>query len=633
MKHFILIFTIKLLLLNCDNVGLNNPNIEDSTPPTINIVYPANQAIVNGNVTISVYAHDNSAVEKVRIFIDDSTIYDNTLQTYQLNTLIYNIYEHEWDTQQYLDDKYYTIRASVKDSSGNYSHANPIQVKIDNYDNIKPNGLFLSPSSGQIINGNVEIILHAEDNDSIDYVKLFIDGDSVETFTGSNLSGDYYHYFWNTLDADEDNLHGIHALIVDISGNHNIIGPINVYVNNQDAPDILSPQGTIVNPPSGSVVHDIVSIDVNAYDNISIRNVDFIINGILTETDSVYPYSYEWNTLEYDEDYDHVINIDIYDDSGNMASLYPIAVHVDNYPEVDITPPTIVIYEPASNQTLMGTVIFSTIAVDNDSIHKVEFYKNYSLIHTDSLKFEPNDSLPPYYTYEWNTTEEADDSQFIWFAKAFDISGNITQTEPLTLFVDNIDNIAPIGEILFPYAGQTVNDIITIQVIASDNISVYSVEFYINGDLEYSIYQSPYHYDWNTIGYAEDQNHIISSIIYDQGGNSFQDNIMVTVDNIPMSEDDTTHPFASILSPISGQTVQDTVFVSGFATDNYSVLEVNFYIDNQLVSTMTDTPYFYLWNTANLEDESEHTIQMIVSDEAGNSSSAQPVLITVDNSN
>ena len=117
MKHFILIFTIKLLLLNCDNVGLNNPNIEDSTPPTINIVYPANQAIVNGNVTISVYAHDNSAVEKVRIFIDDSTIYDNTLQTYQLNTLIYNIYEHEWDTRQYLDDKYYTIRASVKDSS------------------------------------------------------------------------------------------------------------------------------------------------------------------------------------------------------------------------------------------------------------------------------------------------------------------------------------------------------------------------------------------------------------------------------------------------------------------------------------------------------------------------------------
>ena len=174
MKHFILIFTIKLLLLNCDNVGLNNPNIEDSTPPTINIVYPADQAIVNGNVTISVYAHDNSAVEKVRIFIDDSTIYDNTLQTYQLNTLIYNIYEHEWDTQQYLDDKYYTIRASVKDSSGNYSHANPIQVKIDNYDNIKPNGLFLSPSSGQIINGNVEIILHAEDNDSIDYLTLHI---------------------------------------------------------------------------------------------------------------------------------------------------------------------------------------------------------------------------------------------------------------------------------------------------------------------------------------------------------------------------------------------------------------------------------------------------------------------------
>ena len=378
MKLFILIFIIKFLLLNCDNVGLNNPKVEDTTPPTINITYPANHAIVNGNVTISVYAHDNSAIDKVKIFIDDSTIYDNTLQTYQLNTLIYNVYEHDWDTQQYLEDEYYTISASVKDSSGNYSHANPIQVKIDNYDNIKPNGLFLSPSSGQIINGNVEIILHGEDNDSVDYVKLFIDGDSVETFTGSNLSGNYYHYFWNTLDADEDNLHGIHALIVDLSGNHNIIGPVSVYVDNQDAPDILAPQGTIVNPPSGSVVHDIIPIDVNAYDNINIRNVNFIINGILTETDSIYPYSYLWNTLEYDEDSDHVINIDIYDESNNMTSLYPITVFVDNMPEMDIIPPSIVIYEPASNQTVSGIVNFSTIVTDNDSIQKVEFYKTIS---------------------------------------------------------------------------------------------------------------------------------------------------------------------------------------------------------------------------------------------------------------
>ena len=632
MRYFHFIFLIIFFSFSCDNVGLNNPKIEDTTPPTINIIYPANQAIVDGTINISVYAHDNSAIEKVKIFIDDSIIYDNTLQEYQLNTLIYNIYQHEWDTEKHKDDEFYSITASAKDSSGNYNHANPIQIQIDNHDNIKPEGLFLSPSTGQIVNGNVEIILHGEDNDSIDYLTLYIGDDSVETFSSSNLSGNYYHYFWNTLNADEDNLHSIHAVIVDLSGNHNIIGPVNVYVDNQDAPDILPPQGTITNPPSGSVVHNVVSIEVNAYDNIGIENVNFIINGILANIDSTYPYNYQWNTLEYGEDYDHVINIDIYDESNNMTSLYPITVYVNNMPEMDIIPPSIVIYEPASNQTLSGIVNFSTIVTDNDSIHKVEFYKNYSLTYTDSLKFEQNDSLPPYYTYEWNTTEESDDTQFIWYAKAFDISGNMTQTDPMTLLVDNVDNTTPTGEIVFPYAGQLVSGIINIQVLAEDNVSVHLVEFYINDSLEFSDSQSPYNYDWNTTTYEEDQNHLVSAIIYDQEGNTFQDNLIVTVNNTQMDQDDTTPPFTAILTPVSGQTVQDTVLVSGFATDNFSIAEVNFYINDQLVSTLNDTPFLYLWNTEILENYSQHVIQMIASDEAGNSSSAQPVIITVDNS-
>ena len=136
MRYFHFISSIIFFSFSCDNVGLNNPKIEDTTPPTINIIYPANQAIVDGTINISVYAHDNSAIEKVKIFIDDSIIYDNTLQEYQLNTLIYNIYQHEWDTEKHKDDEFYSITASAKDSSGNYNHANPIQIQIDNHDNI-----------------------------------------------------------------------------------------------------------------------------------------------------------------------------------------------------------------------------------------------------------------------------------------------------------------------------------------------------------------------------------------------------------------------------------------------------------------------------------------------------------------
>ena len=633
MKNTFHIIILLILLLSCENVGLNSPNTNDTTPPIVNIVYPANQATVKDRVNISIYAYDNLAIEKVKIFINDSIVYDNTLETFQLNTLVYDIYQYEWDTKLYEEDEYYTISASVKDSSGNYSHANPIQVQIDNNDNIKPNGILISPSSGQVINGNVEIVIFGEDDNEIDYLTLFISGDSVETFPGLDLSENYFHYFWNTLEAQEDVLHNIHAEIIDVSGNHNIIGPINVYVNNQSAPDILPPQGTIVHPPSGAIVNSTVNIEINAYDNIAISKVDFIIDGTVTHTDSIYPYIYEWNTIEYGEDLDHIINIDIYDLAGNMTSLYPIAVYINNIPELDMISPVITIYEPASNQTLSGIVSFLTIVTDNDSIDRVEFYKDYTLFYTDSLKFEANDSLPPHYTCEWNTLNEIDNSQFVWFAKAYDMNGNMAQTTPMTIFVDNIDNIAPTGSIIFPYAGQLVNNEVPIQVTAEDNISISHIEFYINGVLEYEDTEEPYSYEWNTTLYEEDLIHVISVFIYDDEGNYFEDNINVTVDNIPLSQDDTSPPFASILTPVSGQTVQDSVFVSGFATDNYSVFEVVFYIEDQIVATLNDTPYTYIWDTQSLENNSEYIIQMIASDEAGNESSAQPVLITVDNSN
>ena len=47
--------------------------------------------------------------------------------------------------------------------------------------------------------------------------------------------------------------------------------------------------------------------------------------------------------------------------------------------EPDLTAPNIVIYDPASNQTVYGIVNILTIVTDNDSIDRVEFYQNYNL--------------------------------------------------------------------------------------------------------------------------------------------------------------------------------------------------------------------------------------------------------------
>ena len=297
-------------------------------------------------------------------------------------------------------------------------------------------------------------------------------------------------------------------------------------------------------------------------------------------SDTVPPYIYTWNTLDEIEDTDHVINVNLSDSAGNTTSLFPVTVYVNNISEPDVTPPTIVIYEPAANQTVSGTTTFLTIATDEvggSGIDRVEFYHDYALEHTAT-------SYP--YNYDWNTTTEAEDTEHIWYAKAFDNSGNESQTQPMTVFVDNMDNILPTGYILYPYAGQTVSDVVNVQISASDNIGVAQVEIFIDGNSVATDQDQPYSYEWDTYSFSEDEEHILYATITDY---------------------------------------------EGFATDNDEVEQVQFLIDDLLVATLTDSPYTTIWGTYDLVNHSEHVIQMMASDPSGNQSSAQPIMVTVIN--
>ena len=103
------------------------------------------------------------------------------------------------------------------------------------------------------------------------------------------------------------------------------------------------------------------------------------------------------------------------------------------------------------------------------------------------------------------------------------------------------------------------------------------------------------------------------------------------VNNDDAPENDLTPPVVSIITPLSTQTVSDTVIITGFASDNHEVSQVMFYVDDQLIQTVTDSPYTSSWITYDLPNNSEHVIQMTAIDPSGNQSNAQPVLVTVVN--
>lgn len=607
-KQYFYLSIVLMLFLSCEGPFFDVPADEDSIPPTLTITFPADQSILSDSVLISAYAFDNVGLEKVTLYLNDSIVHESTEGPYEYN----------WSTLENTEDEFHTIRAKAVDLAGNENFTNTIQVLVDNQDNISPTGALIFPFTGQILTGEITIILEANDNDEVALVTLYIDGDSVMTYQEPP-----YRYDWNTLEEIDDVIHTIHAHIQDNAGNQITLGPINVTIDNYESDDNIAPTGTITSPPSASTVSGTVNIEVNAFDNLRMGHVDFIIDGTAVFSDSLPPYSFTWNTLGEAEDSDHVININLSDSAGNTSSLYPVTVFVNNVVDPDVTPPNIVIYDPAANQTVSGTVTFLTIATDDIAVDRVEFYHNYELVFTAT-------SYP--FSYDWNSTLADEDTEHIWHAKAFDTSGNEAQTQPMVLIVDNVDNIPPTGFILHPVAGQVVSGDIEIQVSASDNVGVNQVTFFLNGNILSSDSQSPFSYNWNTTTASEDEEHVLYASITDLQGNTTNlPSISVTVDNDDAPENDITPPFVSIITPLSTQTVSDTVVITGFATDNHEVSQVMFYVNDQLIQTVTDSPFTASWITYDLPNSSEHILQITATDPSGNQSSAQPVLVTVVN--
>jgi hypothetical protein len=211
------------------------------------------------------------------------------------------------------------------------------------------------------------------------------------------------------------------------------------------------------------------------------------------------------------------------------------------------------------------------------------------------------------------------------------LNENESPSTPITVHLDNEDNIIPNGSIGYPYAGQSVSGIETISVYADDNDEVSAVEFFINYLLVYTDTTEPYEYDWDTNTETEDINHIIGVIITDISDNTLEvPPISVYVNNIP---NDTSPPIVIIANPSTGQTVSGTINFTVLAIDDSGIAFVEFFIDGESMGTTESDPYTFVWDTTlDIGDHSDqHSLSAQAQDVAGNVSFAQPILVTVNN--
>src|SRR5206468_1488275 len=110
-----------------------------------------------------------------------------------------------------------------------------------------------------------------------------------------------------------------------------------------------------------------------------------------------------------------------------------------------------------------------------------------------------------------------------------------------------------------------------------------------------------------------------------------RDNYGRTGEAITVASGDTTPPTVTMTSPASGVTVSGTISVTATASDNVSVVGVQFKLDGgNLGVENTTAPYAVSWNTTAASNAS-HTLTAVARDGAGNMTTSAAVTVTVFN--
>ncbi|GAB6139124.1 Ig-like domain-containing protein [Halanaerobaculum tunisiense] len=390
-----------------------NQYIVDNTLPIVNIDSPPDGSIVNDITPIEVSSTDNECLDRVELYIDGDLVFTQSVAPGTETNFIF-----DWDTTAVANGPH-TIETVAIDCAGNEA-TDQIQLIVDNE---PPVVNIDSPPDGSIVNDITPIEVSSTDNECLDRVELYIDGDLVFTQLVAPGTGTTFTFDWNTT-IEDDGPHNIKAVAVDCAGNE-VTDEIQLIVDNE------LPEVSIDNPPDGSFVTGTIPIDVSGSDNECLDRVELFIDGNLVRTEIVDPpggteldFTFNWNTLAFSNG-SHQVRAVATDCAGNTAETTSTFI-VDNLPsEVEIV-------DPPDESTIEGETLLEITAEDNECLDRVELYIDGNLVTTKSVVPETETS----FFFDWDTTEYLEGPHEVT-AIAFDCAGNIAETTN-TYIVDNI---------------------------------------------------------------------------------------------------------------------------------------------------------------------------------------------------
>lgn len=125
-------------------------------------------------------------------------------------------------------------------------------------------------------------------------------------------------------------------------------------------------------------------------------------------------------------------------------------------------------------------------------------------------------------------------TNYMYTVQAFDAAGNVSAASApatATTLVSS-DTTAPTVQVTAPSNGSTISGVTTVTAGASDNTSVASVQFLLDGaNLGNALTSAPYTFNWNTTIVANGT-HTLSALAYDGAGNvGTAANVTLTINN------------------------------------------------------------------------------------------------------
>lgn len=197
-------------------------------------------------------------------------------------------------------------------------------------------------------------------------------------------------------------------------------GRINAYravaaAKSMTTTDTQAPTVGITSPAGGTTVNGIVTVGVNAADNLGVSRVELYAGGALVASDTASPYSFSWNSATRANGATSLV-AKAFDAKGNVASsTVNVTVSNTTTTTTDTTPPAVVIGNPKSGAVVSGTMQVSATASDNKAVTGI------TLMIDGVVKASGTSAA----SYSWKTAQAAKGAHTIT-ATARDAAGNST---------------------------------------------------------------------------------------------------------------------------------------------------------------------------------------------------------------